>query len=269
MCWSAPTQFRPGDIGRLNEVLDGRQARAAAGRPGRSAARRPGPDQVPVQPGRTRWTSRPPCRPPGRASQEACPCCFADPQSSAGTVRPRAGSSYSERQEERARDGLGAGPGRGAGRRRPWDRGCPASGDRAAGQRRAAARVAERRARTPFLLGPAADGMDGWTSAGLRDGPTADPGSIRAGPSAGTHWGHGTFIAGLIRQAAPQAQVLSMRVMDSAGHVDDSAVVNALTWLSRHRRGPARHRADGLRAAGRRPMTRLLADVRRRGAQAD
>ena len=47
----------------------------------------------------------------------------------------------------------------------------------------------------------------------------------------GTHWGHGTFIAGLIRQVAPQARVLSMPVMNSAGLADDSAVINALTWL--------------------------------------
>jgi len=50
----------------------------------------------------------------------------------------------------------------------------------------------------------------------------------------GTHWGHGTFIAGLICQAAPGAQILSMRVMDSAGQVADSAVASALNWLAHH-----------------------------------
>jgi hypothetical protein len=74
-----------------------------------------------------------------------------------------------------------------------------------------------------FLLD--ADGMDGWHSPVPPDNPAVKP------YPPGTHWGHGTFIAGLLRQAAPQAQVLSMRVMDSAGHVDDHAVVNALTWL--------------------------------------
>ena len=48
----------------------------------------------------------------------------------------------------------------------------------------------------------------------------------------GTHWGHGTFIAGLICQAAPRAQILSLRVMDARGQVADSAVAAALTWLA-------------------------------------
>ena len=50
----------------------------------------------------------------------------------------------------------------------------------------------------------------------------------------GTHWSHGTFIAGLICQAAPGAQILSLRVMDSAGKVADSAVAAALNWLADH-----------------------------------
>jgi hypothetical protein len=75
----------------------------------------------------------------------------------------------------------------------------------------------------PFLLD--ADGMDGWHS----PIPLVNP-AIRPFPP-GTHWGHGTFIAGLLRQAAPHAKVLSMRVMDSTGQVDDRAVVHALTWL--------------------------------------
>ena len=72
-----------------------------------------------------------------------------------------------------------------------------------------------------------ADGLDHWSS----PVPANDP----PGPSRpiGTHWGHGTFIAGLLRQAAPQAKVLSMRLMDSAGSVDCGAVVNALQWLAR------------------------------------
>jgi hypothetical protein len=72
-----------------------------------------------------------------------------------------------------------------------------------------------------------ADGLDCWSSPVLADDP---PGPSRP---IGTHWGHGTFIAGLLRQAAPQAQVLSMRLMDSAGSVDSGAVVNALKWLAR------------------------------------
>jgi subtilisin family serine protease len=47
-----------------------------------------------------------------------------------------------------------------------------------------------------------------------------------------SHWGHATFIAGLIRLAAPDALVLSMRVMDSQGKVSEDHVVDALKWLA-------------------------------------
>lgn len=46
--------------------------------------------------------------------------------------------------------------------------------------------------------------------------------------------GHATFIAGLIRLAAPDAQVLSMRVMGGDGAVDETNVVAALTTLKRY-----------------------------------
>ena len=65
----------------------------------------------------------------------------------------------------------------------------------------------------------------GWQSPVPDDdtGPTTDYSS---------HWGHATFIAGLIRLAAPGAQVLSMRVMDRQGKVSEDHVVEALTWLA-------------------------------------
>lgn len=47
-----------------------------------------------------------------------------------------------------------------------------------------------------------------------------------------SHWGHATFIAGLIRLAAPGAQVLSMRVMNSRGKVSEDAAASALNWLA-------------------------------------
>jgi len=50
----------------------------------------------------------------------------------------------------------------------------------------------------------------------------------------GTHWGHATFLAGLIRMTAPDAQILSMQVMDSAGKASDDHVVHALHWLARN-----------------------------------
>jgi hypothetical protein len=43
--------------------------------------------------------------------------------------------------------------------------------------------------------------------------------------------GHGTFIAGLIRQEAPDARVLSVRIMHDDGVVYASEVLRALTWL--------------------------------------
>jgi subtilase family protein len=51
----------------------------------------------------------------------------------------------------------------------------------------------------------------------------------------GSHWGHATFIAGLIRLAAPGAQVLSLRVMNNRGSVSEARVIAALDWLARER----------------------------------
>ncbi len=53
-----------------------------------------------------------------------------------------------------------------------------------------------------------------------------------AGENYQSHWGHATFIAGLIRLAAPSAQVLSMRVMDNDGKVKEDDAAGALTWLA-------------------------------------
>ncbi len=62
------------------------------------------------------------------------------------------------------------------------------------------------------------------------------PGDDAAGPEAEenyrSHWGHATFIAGLIRLAAPGAQVLSMRVMNSDGKVSEDDAAAALNWLA-------------------------------------
>lgn len=73
----------------------------------------------------------------------------------------------------------------------------------------------------PFVIDAA--GEHGWVP---EDQPAKQP------HPPGTHWGHGTFIAGLICQAAPGAKILSLRVMDSAGQVADSAVACALNWLA-------------------------------------
>jgi subtilisin family serine protease len=63
----------------------------------------------------------------------------------------------------------------------------------------------------------------GWYAPLLADSPA---------PPYGSHWAHATFIAGLIRLTAPGAQILSMKVMSSAGKVNESDVINALTWLA-------------------------------------
>jgi subtilisin family serine protease len=47
-----------------------------------------------------------------------------------------------------------------------------------------------------------------------------------------SHWGHATFIAGLIRRTAPGAQVLSMRVMNKHGKVNEDDAASALNWLA-------------------------------------
>lgn len=43
--------------------------------------------------------------------------------------------------------------------------------------------------------------------------------------------GHGTFIAGLLRQAAPDADILSVRVANALGVVDESAFLHSLAQL--------------------------------------
>jgi Subtilase family len=48
----------------------------------------------------------------------------------------------------------------------------------------------------------------------------------------GSHLIHGTFMAGLIRLNAPNAQIVSMRVMNQLGKVNNDDVVSALTWLA-------------------------------------
>ena len=46
-----------------------------------------------------------------------------------------------------------------------------------------------------------------------------------------THAGHGTFLAGLVRQIAPNSRVLSLPVMHRTGVVDDLLAQSALEWV--------------------------------------
>jgi hypothetical protein len=73
---------------------------------------------------------------------------------------------------------------------------------------------------TPFLL----DAAGYYRSASPR--PATDPMEF------GRFWGHGTFIAGLIRRHAPAAQMLPLPVMDHHGEVDERRVLAALSWLA-------------------------------------
>jgi hypothetical protein len=77
----------------------------------------------------------------------------------------------------------------------------------------------------PFVIDAAE--KYGWSAPGLGPDPGKEP-----VPRYGSHWGHATFIAGLIRLTAPDAQLLSMRVMNIEGKVSESDVVNALEWLA-------------------------------------
>jgi Subtilase family len=63
-----------------------------------------------------------------------------------------------------------------------------------------------------------------------------------------SHVGHGTFIAGIVRQLAPDAQVRAIRVMYGDGIVSESSLVLALTYLA------ARIRYAQQRAAAGQPV---------------
>jgi hypothetical protein len=73
----------------------------------------------------------------------------------------------------------------------------------------------------------------GWAQARPRN----IPGLAKRGDEEnfGSHLGHATFIAGIIRRVAPDAQVLSVRVMDHLGRVEEENVVAALEWLATYR----------------------------------
>jgi subtilisin family serine protease len=51
------------------------------------------------------------------------------------------------------------------------------------------------------------------------------------------YWGHATFLAGLIRLAAPDAQVISVRLMSNAGKLDERNLLRALHWLGLYKAG--------------------------------
>ncbi|WP_030441613.1 S8 family peptidase [Actinoplanes subtropicus] len=123
----------------------------------------------------------------------------------------------------------------------------------------------------PFLIDAAADPVDPWKPDLTGDAEAP----FRA---AQTRAGHGTFIAGIIRQVARSARVLSVRVMNDQGGVHECTVLDALGWLLRYVRRD--HPVDVLcMAFGRVPgdrtdqplqheIDRLLAELAAEGVQA-
>jgi subtilisin family serine protease len=81
----------------------------------------------------------------------------------------------------------------------------------------------------------------GWRPSGAPPVSQEDADFADADPRSHSHAGHGTFIAGLIRQLAPDARLLSMHVMRADGIVDESLVLSALEWLVDRVRGAAAH----------------------------
>ncbi|WP_433291131.1 S8 family peptidase [Actinoplanes sp. CA-030573] len=66
--------------------------------------------------------------------------------------------------------------------------------------------------------------------------PELTPGQVSVDSEPGqSKAGHATFIAGIIRQAAPSAQILSVRVMNDRGEANESTVCRALDWLIAYR----------------------------------
>jgi hypothetical protein len=48
------------------------------------------------------------------------------------------------------------------------------------------------------------------------------------------YWGHATFLAGLIRLTAPDAQVISVKLMSDDGTLSDDDLASALDWLTQY-----------------------------------
>jgi hypothetical protein len=80
-------------------------------------------------------------------------------------------------------------------------------------------------------------------------GPQIDPGSIKDPDADGTgavansllgalasHSGHGTFIAGLLRQSCPEADIVALAVMGADGIVPESTLTDALTLIADRQR---------------------------------
>jgi subtilisin family serine protease len=223
----AASEFRPGDVDRLNQVL----ADAALGRPlrdpaaGSAAADQGGLIRIPVS-GADPLAIRETVRAHVQQRGGELPTLIADFNSTAGTTDP--GMFFAA--------GKKSGHGVAAWLPAPEDEMPPRPSWAPSADPPVIALLDSGvhphdwlppKGGPPFVIDAAALEL-GWHSPVPEDQPAKQP------YPPGSHWGHGTFIAGLIRQAAPGAQILSMRVMDSVGQVADSAVACALHWLADH-----------------------------------
>jgi hypothetical protein len=82
----------------------------------------------------------------------------------------------------------------------------------------------------PFWRLPDHDAADPWPAPQLSTGAPTDPDTALAAERVR---GHGTFIAGIVRQVAPEARILSLPVMDDRGRAETSDVLATLGRLLR------------------------------------
>jgi serine protease AprX len=64
------------------------------------------------------------------------------------------------------------------------------------------------------------------------DGHVVYQQNISAAPQAGDQFGHGTFVAGLVHNVAPGADIVSIKLSGADGSVDITQVLAALQWVS-------------------------------------
>lgn len=72
-----------------------------------------------------------------------------------------------------------------------------------------------------------------------RGGAVTDPLNGGLDPASG----HGTFVAGIVRQRCPQATIMAIPVLDASGHAEEHVVLTALGRLAETRRA-SEHRVD-------------------------
>lgn len=90
--------------------------------------------------------------------------------------------------------------------------------------------------------------MLGQASLGLADPSAFETTGVVSDPLEGvldTYSGHGTFIAGLVRQQCPDADILSIRVMPTDGAAPEHVVLEALTMLALRQDAAQRNGASG------------------------